>query len=357
MARKKNDFTGISAEEKEELKKILLSSEQPEDAGGENVLRPKTLDQFLGQEKAKKNLSIFIQAAKTRNEALDHIFLVSPPGLGKTTLATVIANEMGTDFKSVTAPVLDKPKDLAGILMNMQPSGILFIDEIHRLKPQLEEMLYVAMEDFRIDWVLGQGISARTTRIPLNRFTIIGATTQAGKVSSPLYTRFGITIRMELYPVEELELIVKRSSRLLNIRLSDDAVNRIASCSRGTPRIANRLIRRVRDYAVVKGSEEVTADIVSEAMEKFDIDKNGLEVQDIRILKNLIMLYNGGPVGAETLAISVGESAQTLEDFFEPYLIQCGYLQRTSRGRVATTKAYELFDIEAGRYGNKGSLF
>ena len=357
MAKKSIDLTGIPKDDRDSLKKILLTGEQPDDINGENILRPKNLQQFLGQEKAKKNLSIFIKAAKTRGESLDHIFLVSPPGLGKTTLASVIANEMGVQLKSVTAPVLDKPKDLAGLLTNMQPSGILFIDEVHRLKPQLEEMLYIAMEDFKIDWILGQGISARTVKIPLNHFTIIGATTKAGKVSSPLYTRFGITIRMEFYPVKELELIVRRSSDILGIELTDDAVSRLAFCSRGTPRIANRLIKRVRDYAIVNEYKVIDAKIVSEAMEKFDIDKNGLEMQDIKILKNLIMLYNGGPVGAETLAISVGESVQTLEDFYEPYLIQCGYLQRTPRGRIATNKSYELFDIEVGKYGNKGSLF
>ena len=351
------DLSGIDSTEKENLKKILLATREEDDVKSENILRPMCFEDFLGQEKAKENLSIFISAAKSRKEALDHIFLVSPPGLGKTTLAGVVAHEMNVPIKYTSAPVLEKPKDLAGILANLEDKSIFFVDEIHRLKPQLEEMLYIAMEDFKIDWVLGAGTTARTVRLPLPHFTLIGATTKAGKVSSPLYTRFGITVRMEYYPHNEIELIIKRSARILGVSFTEDAVKKLSFCARGTPRIANRLIRRIRDFADVRGVNVIDVNLIEEAMKRLEIDKNGLEAQDIRILKNIIEIYGGGPVGAETLAISVGESVQTLEDFYEPYLIQCGFLNRTPRGRVVTDRAYELLNIKKDFYENQGTLF
>ena len=354
---KEVDVSIIDEEDKISLKNVLLGTKQDEDISSENILRPLTLKEFQGQEKVKENLSIFIEAARKRNEALDHLFLVSPPGLGKTTLAGVIANELGVDIKFTSAPVLEKPKDLAGILSNLNEKSIFFIDEIHRLKPQLEEMLYIAMEDFKIDWVLGQGSTARTIRLPLPHFTLIGATTKAGKVSSPLYARFGITIRMEYYPPVELEDIIKRSAKILNVELTDGAVKKLSFSARGTPRIANRLIRRVRDFATVKNVKLIREEVAEDALEKLEINRNGLEAQDIKILKNIIEIYNGGPVGAETLAISVGESVSTLEDFYEPYLIQCGYLLRTPRGRIATESAYKLLGIDRMTYAEKHSLF
>ena len=311
---------------------------QSADEKVENILRPQYLEDFQGQRQLKENLSVFIQAARERGEALDHTFLIGPPGLGKTTLASIIANEMHSELRMTSAPALEKPKDLAGILTNVTENSIFFIDEIHRLRPALEEMLYIAMEDFEIDWVIGQGPSARTMRIPLPRFTLIGATTKAGAVSTPLSERFGI----------------------LGCRIDDAGATLLAQCSRGTPRIANRLLKRLRDFADVMKDGLIDTEIVRFGLDKLGIDGNGLEKQDRAILRTIIEFYQGGPVGADTLSISVGEAVETLEDFYEPYLIQQGYLKRTPRGRMVTPKAYELLGIKEGaRRGDadQGLLF
>uniref|UniRef100_UPI00158910A8 Holliday junction branch migration DNA helicase RuvB n=1 Tax=Treponema pallidum TaxID=160 RepID=UPI00158910A8 len=306
----------------------------------ERALRPRLLKDFLGQEKTKRNLRLFIQAARDRNESLDHLFLIGPPGLGKTTLAHITACELGVECKVTGAPALDKPKDLAGILTALSERSVFFVDEIHRLKPAIEEMLYIAMEDYELDWVIGQGPSARTVRIPLPPFTLIGATTRAGMVSSPLISRFGIVERFEFYTPEELAAIVQRSARLLDITLDARAALALARCSRGTPRVANRLLRRIRDFAQVAGSAHISETIVRAGLAHLKIDELGLELHDIQLLRVMIEHFGGGPVGAETLAISLGESPETLEDYYEPYLIQIGLMQRTPRGRMATARAY-----------------
>jgi Holliday junction DNA helicase RuvB len=338
---------------------ILSSTFQSDMDVQENILRPKTLGDFQGQQRIKDNLSVFIRAALERGDSLDHVFLIGPPGLGKTTLASIIANEMGAEIRMTSAPALEKPKDLAGILTNVTEGSIFFIDEIHRMRPALEEMLYIAMEDYEIDWVIGQGPAARTIRIPIPRFTLIGATTKAGQVSSPLYSRFGITCRIEFYQEEELVKIIGRSSKILDTSITDSAIKLLAKSSRGTPRIANRLLRRLRDYATVLGNGTIDDDIVRVSMERLGIDGEGLEQQDRNILRTIIQFYDGGPVGAETLAISVGEAIESLEDFYEPYLIQKGYLKRTPRGRVATSLAYDLLHMDYNRKPdeNQGILF
>jgi len=321
-------------------------------------LRPKTLNEFLGQENVKKNLKVFVDAAKSRGEPLDHLFLMGPPGLGKTTLAQIAANELGVEFKVTSAPALEKPKDLVGILSTITEGTVFFIDEIHRLKHTIEEMLYIAMEDYELDWIIGQGAAARTVRVPIPRFTLVGATTKAGTVASPLRSRFGIIQRFEYYTPEELALIVKRSAKLLEVAVNDDAALLMASCSRGTPRVANRVLRRMRDFAQIEGQGVITKEIVMNGLSRLEIDQFGLERYDREILKSIIEKFGGGPVGAETLAISVGESLDTLEDYYEPYLIQCGFLQRTPKGRVATPKAYELLGLKAGNTDeNPGFLF
>ena len=319
---------------------------EPEEDERELSLRPKLLSEFQGQAALKKNLEIFIRAARERGEALDHLFLMGPPGLGKTTLALVVANELGADFKPTSAPALDKPKDLAGILTTLRERSVFFIDEIHRLKPAIEEMLYIAMEDFELDWVIGQGPAARTVRIPVPPFTLVGATTKAGTVSAPLASRFGISLRFGYYEVDELESIVHRSSAILGVEVDEDAAALLAASSRGTPRIANRLLRRMRDFAQVEGEGRITLAIVRGGLDRLEIDKLGLERLDREILRAIIKKYAGGPVGAETLAITVGEGVDSLEDFYEPYLIQAGLVARTSRGRVVTAAAYRHLDME-----------
>ena len=321
----------------------------------ENILRPKYLSDFQGQNELKENLKIYIDAAKKRGEALDHIFLQGPPGLGKTTLASIIANEMGADIKLTSATALDKPKDLVGILTNLSKGSILFIDEIHGLKKSMEETLYVAMEDYKIDWVIGQGPAARTMKIDLEPFTLIGATTRTGAVSKPLENRFGIPVKIDLYSPEELSLIIRRSARILNTDITDDAVMALARCSRGTPRIANRILRRVRDIAQVKGNGTITREMAGIGLEKLGIDKYGLDKTDREILRVIIEIYNGGPVGLEALAASINDSADTVEVYYEPYLMRQGYLKRTTRGRCVTQKAYEVLG-KKDIYADQGFL-
>ena len=336
----------------------LLHPETPLEEDGKDIsLRPQRLAEFLGQEAMKANLSVFISAAKERGESLDHLFLIGPPGLGKTTLAQVVANELGADFKVTSAPALDKPKDLAGILTTVTEHTVFFIDEIHRLKPTIEEMLYIAMEDYELDWIIGQGPSARTIRIPIPPFTLVGATTKAGMVSSPLISRFGITCRFSFYGQADMEAIVHRSSGILDIPVDPDAAALLAASARGTPRVVNRLLRRMRDFAQVLGKGRVTRTVVAESLERLEIDSLGLERYDREILRIIIERYAGGPVGAETLAISVGEAVDTLEDYYEPYLIQVGLLQRTPRGRMATPFAYEHLGLDRNKHGNDGLLF
>lgn len=312
----------------------------------EASLRPHVLSEFQGQARIKENLSIFIRAAKERTEALDHLFLMGPPGLGKTTLALVVASEMGSDFKPTSAPALEKPKDLAGILTTLRPGSVFFIDEIHRLKPSIEEMLYIAMEDFELDWIIGQGPAARTVRVPVPPFTLIGATTKAGMVSAPLASRFGISLRFDYYSSEELELVIRRSAAILNIKIESGAMKLLASTSRGTPRIANRLLRRMRDFAQVGGKDEIDRATVREGLGRLEVDNLGLERLDRDILKAIITKYGGGPVGAETLAITVGEAVDSLEDYYEPFLIQAGLIARTPRGRIVMPAAYKHLGIE-----------
>jgi len=311
----------------------------------EATLRPRLLDQFLGQAQIKENLRVFIKAARDRRESLDHVFFSGPPGLGKTTLAGIIANELGVQFRATSAPALERPGDLAAILTTIGDKNVFFIDEIHRLKPVIEEMLYTAMEDFEIDVVMGSGPGARTIKIPLPPFTLVGATTKTGLVSSPLYSRFGITTRLDFYTEEDIQAIIRRSAGILRIQLDEEACTLVAHRARGTPRVANRLLRRMRDYAQVWGQGVIDREIVNRGMQALMIDALGLDKLDREILKTIIQAYEGGPVGSETLAISIGESVDTLEDVYEPYLIQRGLLQRTPRGRMATRLAYEHLEL------------
>ncbi|MDR2482544.1 MAG: Holliday junction branch migration DNA helicase RuvB [Treponema sp.] len=318
-------------------------------------LRPRNLGEFLGQAALKENLWVFISAARERGESLDHLFLTGPPGLGKTTLAQVVAHELGVEFKVTSAPALDKPKDLVGLLTTMREKTVFFIDEIHRLKPAIEEMLYIAMEDYELDWIIGQGPGARTMRLPIKPFTLVGATTRAGNVSSPLVSRFGIVCRFAYYDQGDMESIVRRSAGILKVNIERDAASLLAASSRGTPRVVNRLLRRMRDFAQVARAPAITRAVVAEGLRGLEIDHLGLERHDREILRIIIERYQGGPVGAETLAISVGEAVDTLEDYYEPYLIQAGLLQRTPRGRMVTALAYEHLQIERNR--GEGLLF
>jgi len=328
-----------------------------EDDDRDMTLRPKNLSEFMGQKGMKDNLSVFISTAKQRGESLDHLFLIGPAGLGKTTLAQVVANELESGFVQTTAPALDKPKDLVGILTNLKKGDVFFIDEVHRLKPAIEELLYIAMEDYGIDWVIGQGPMARTLRISIKPFTLVGATTKAGGVSSPLVSRFGITCRFSFYEQDDLQAIVRRSAGLLDIKIKDDAVSLLAKSSRGTPRVVNRLLKRMRDFAQFSGESSITVPVVKDGLARLEIDELGLERQDREILRIIIERYKGGPVGAETLAISIGESVETLEDYYEPYLIQTGLLQRSPRGRMVTNLAYGHLGIAPNATNGENSLF
>ena len=323
---------------------ITRSVTLPEDAG-EGSLRPRYLNEYIGQERAKENLRVFIQAAKMRGEPLDHVILHGPPGLGKTTLAAVIANEMGVNMRITSGPTIEKPGDLAALLTNLQENDILFVDEIHRMNRTVEEILYPAMEDYAIDIIIGKGPSANSIRLDLPKFTLIGATTRSGQLSAPLRDRFGVNLRLELYTPEELRRIVERSAGILGISIESSGADEIARRSRGTPRIANRILRRVRDFAQVMGDGVITRDIADQALNRLEIDHLGLDSLDRRMLRSIIEYYAGGPVGVETLAATINEEAVTLEDVYEPYLLQQGFLTRTPRGRCVTPKADEHLGI------------
>jgi Holliday junction DNA helicase RuvB len=319
----------------------IISSEEILDDENENVLRPKQLSDYVGQEKIKNNLCVFMHSAQKRGECLDHVLLYGPPGLGKTTLSHIIASEMKSEIRMTSGPAIEKAGDLAAILSNLQSGDVLFIDEIHRLNHNVEEMLYPAMEDYGLDMVLGKGPSARTIRIPLKKFTLVGATTKAGMLGSPLRDRFGVICRLELYNAEELGRIVTRSAKILDIDIDMSASREIASRSRGTPRIANRLLKRVRDFAQYENSEKITLEIAKKALSSLEIDELGLDNTDLNILKSMIHKFNGGPVGLDTLAAITGEDSVTIEDVYEPFLLQLGFISRTPRGRICTRLAYK----------------
>ena len=325
----------------------LVSSEaNVEDDSLEQSLRPKTLRQYIGQEKIKRNLEVFIEAAKMRNETLDHVLLYGPPGLGKTTLATIIANEMEVSIRTTSGPAIERPGDLAAVLTALEPGDVLFIDEIHRLHRSVEEVLYPAMEDFCLDIVIGKGESARSVRLDLPPFTLVGATTRAGSLSAPLRDRFGVLSRLEFYEENQLANIVTRTAAIFEIEIEKNASSEIAKRSRGTPRIANRLLRRVRDFAQVRGNGKIENDITKEALELLQVDRLGLDYIDHKLLKGMIEKFRGGPVGLDTIAATIGEEAHTIEDVYEPYLLQIGFLQRTPRGRLVTELVYKHFQME-----------
>ena len=351
MSIQTDDFTPAP----QQARLISAQPASPNEDAIERALRPKLLDEYVGQAKAREQLEIFIGAAKKRREALDHVLLFGPPGLGKTTLSHIVAAELGVNLRQTSGPVLEKPKDLAAILTNLERNDVLFIDEIHRLSPVVEEILYPALEDYQIDIMIGEGPAARSVKLDLPPFTLVGATTRAGMLTNPLRDRFGIVARLEFYTEAELAVIVHRSARLLEVTIEDEGASEIAKRSRGTPRIANRLLRRVRDYAQVRASGVVTLAVADTALRMLDVDGIGLDLMDRKLLEAVIGKFAGGPVGVENLAAAIGEERDTIEDVIEPYLIQQGYLQRTQRGRMATALAYGHLGLASPR--REGDLF
>jgi Holliday junction DNA helicase RuvB len=327
--------------------RLVTTGSPDDDAQYDAGLRPRSLAEYIGQDRLRDNLEVSITAARGRREALDHVLLYGPPGLGKTTLAYVIGNELGVPVRATAGPVIERPGDLAGMLTDLQEHAVLFIDEIHRMAPVIEEILYPAMEDYELDIVIGQGPGARSVKVPLQRFTLIGATTRAGLLTSPLRARFGIVHRLDFYTHEDIEEIVRRSARILGVPLHDDAAAEIARRARGTPRIANRLLRRVRDYAQVRADGRLTGNVAKDAMALLEVDDNGFDEVDRRLLRTIIDKFSGGPVGVNSLAAAINEEKDAIEDIYEPFLIQAGFLDRTPRGRVATSRAYEYFGLTA----------
>jgi len=337
--------------------RLIAGDGLPEEDNYETGLRPRTLQEYVGQSKAKQNLQVFIDAARNRQEALDHVLFFGPPGLGKTTLANIIAQEMGVNIKSTSGPVIEKAGDLAAVLTNLEEGDVLFIDEIHRLSPVVEEILYPAMEDYQLDIMIGQGPSARTIKLDIPRFTLVGATTRAGLLSSPLRDRFGVISRLEFYSNEELTTIVKRSAGILGIQIDAEGATEIARRSRGTPRIVNRLLRRVRDFAEIEGDGVITCALADHSLKRLEVDKQGLDYMDRLLLISIIDKFSGGPVGLDTLAAAIGEERDTIEDVIEPYLIQQGFLNRTPRGRVATERCFSHFQRTPNDNNQSGTLF
>jgi len=327
--------------------RLVTAARVDEDAQYEAGLRPRLLDEYIGQDRIRENLQVAIAAARQRNEPLDHVLLHGPPGLGKTTLAYVIGNEMGVPVRATSGPAIEKPGDLVGIVTNLKKHEVLFIDEIHRMSPAVEEILYPALEDYEVDIVIGQGPSARTVKIPIERFTLIGATTRTGLLTSPLRSRFGITHRLEFYAAKDLEEIVRRSAKILGVPIDEPAAVEIARRARGTPRIVNRLLRRVRDYAQVRAAGTITLEVAHAGLKLLQVDENGFDEVDRKLLRTIIDKFGGGPVGLNTIAAAISEEKDAIEDIYEPYLIQIGFLDRTPRGRVATTRAYEYFGLTA----------